>query len=77
MILEGPAATTPEQRARAERDRDRELAIDGLRRSLADGLNQNAARSIGGDPDFRALRDRSDFGHLLLDESFPRQPFVP
>jgi WD40 repeat protein len=62
-----PAPPSADREALAHR------AVATLRRSIESGLSPG--QDVGGDPDFDPIRNRPDFRALLLDRSFPRDPF--
>jgi hypothetical protein len=75
LALASTVVDPAEGAASAERQRrDAERAMAMLRRAIGKGM---ANTSLFSDPDFDSLRSRPDFQALLLDLSFPADPFAP
>ncbi len=65
-----------DQASVADREKLQARAVEYLRRAIQG--NQAQFRTVASeDRDLDALRGRADFGDLMADPDFPRDPFAP
>ena len=68
-LAAGSGVTAAEGRTEAER------AVAGMRRAIDAGYNE-LSWIRQGDPDLKPIRSRPDFQRLMIDVSFPADPFA-